>query len=85
MRIAQTRITLYFDRKYKSVILEGQVYIKVRQKPRKIGYKILKNTSLSPIKMGSFKIIKKVDSLAYRLDLFKRLRIHPVISVIYLK
>jgi hypothetical protein len=85
MRMVQIRITLYFDRKHKPIILERQVYIKMMQGPRKIGYKIPESTCLSPIKIKPFKIIEKINSLTYRLDLPEKLKIHSIISVIHLK
>jgi hypothetical protein len=37
------------------------------------------------LKMGPFRIIRRVGNLAYELDLPPNLHIHPVISVVYLE
>lgn len=59
-----------------------QVFLKLHD-----GYSIpgLANRKLSHQRVGPFKIIKKVGSLAYRLDLPPTMRIHPVISVAQLE
>ena len=49
------------------------------------GYTLPHLTTLSPIKMGLFKILKKVHKLAYEIDMPKSLGIHPVISVVHLE
>ena len=40
-----------------------------------------KNKKLKPRKLGPFKIIQKVSPVTYKLDLPKKLRIHPIIHV----
>lgn len=59
-----------------------QVFLKLHD-----GYSIpgLANRKLSQQRVGPFKIIKKVGSLAYKLDLPPTMRIHPVISVAQLE
>ena len=73
-----------YDKKHTALHLkEGSyAYLKLHH-----GYKIpgLTNRKLSQQRAGPFKVLQKVGSLAYRLELPPTMRIHPVISVAQLE
>lgn len=84
IKFAQTRMSSYFDAKHRPVTLEGQAYIKMAKTGR-IGYHLPQASALSTKKVGPFKILSRVGRLAYRLELPKTMKIHPVISVVHLE
>ena len=49
------------------------------------GYRLPGSNTLSLIRQGPFKIIRKVGKLAYKLDLPSHIKIHPVISIAHLE
>ncbi|SLM33892.1 reverse partial [Lasallia pustulata] len=73
-----------YNRKHKKLDLkEGDlVYLRLHH-----GYNLpgMGNRKLSNQQTGPFKIIKKVGSLAYKLELPRTMQIHPVISVAHLE
>lgn len=83
--MAQARMAFYYDKHRRPVELSGKVYIRLTRKVGDTGYTLPCLTSLSPVKMGPFPIIKKVHDLAYHIDVPTSLGIHPVISVVHLE
>jgi hypothetical protein len=77
-------MAIIFDAKHRPPRLEGKVFLKVT-KLGKPGYHVPNQSSLSPKKLGPFRIIRKVSPLAYELELPDSMRNHPVISVIHLE
>ncbi|SLM36777.1 reverse partial [Lasallia pustulata] len=73
-----------FDSKHKKINLEegDLVYLRLHR-----GYNLsgLKNPKLSNQHAGPFKILKKIDKLAYRLEIPRTMQIHPVISIAHLE
>jgi hypothetical protein len=85
LQYAQGRMAFYFDRKHKPVELKKYAYIRLTRKPGHVGYSLEGSSCLSPVKMGPFRIIRRVGNLAYELDLPQDLHIHPVVSVVHLE
>ena len=73
-----------FDSKHKKINLEegDLVYLRLHR-----GYNLpgLKNPKLSNQRAGPFKILKKISTLAYRLEIPRTMQIHPVISIAHLE
>ena len=85
MRMAQTRMKVYFDSKHAPVTLTGSVYLRLATGIKK-GYRLAGASKLSPVKMGPFRIKSRVGDLAYEIELPPDLQdIHPVISVAHLE
>jgi hypothetical protein len=84
LRLAQTRMTIIFDVKHRSSRLERKMFLKMT-KLKKSEYHVLNQSSLSSKKLESFKIIRKMSSLAYELKLSDFMKNHSIISVIHLK
>lgn len=84
MAFASIIMKARYDARHLPLVLkEGdQVFLKLHD-----GYSIpgLANRKLSQQRVGPFKIIKKVGSLAFKLDLPPTMRIHPIISVAQLE
>jgi hypothetical protein len=57
-------MTITFDAKHRPQELEGKIFLWL-SKPGKPGYHVLNQSSLSPKKLGPFKIVRKVSPLAY--------------------
>lgn len=83
--MAQVRMAYYYNKRRKPVELTGKVFIHLVRKVGDTGYTLPCLTTLSPVKMGPFKILKKVHELAYEIDVPESLGIHPVISVVHLE
>jgi hypothetical protein len=49
------------------------------------GYRLPGATSLSVVRQGPFKVLRRIGKLAYELELPPHIKIHPVISVIHLE
>jgi len=78
-------MAIYYDDNHRSSNLKDCVYIKM-MKTRKVDYHLsIESTSLSTKKIESFKIRRKVDDLAYELELPKYMKIHNVIFVVHLE
>jgi DNA polymerase III delta prime subunit len=84
LRLTQTRMTIIFDVKHKSFRFERKMFLKMT-KLKKSEYHVLNQSSLSSKKLRSFKIIRKMSSLAYELKLSDFMKNHSIISVIHLK
>ncbi len=54
-------------------------------KSEKSEYHVLNHFSLSSKKLDSFRIIKRINSLAYEVELSKSMKIHLIISIIHLE
>lgn len=61
-----------------------KAYLKLA-KPLEEGYHLPNATSIDIIRTGPYEIKRRVGKLAYELKLPPEVRIHPVISIIYLK
>ncbi|KAJ5543001.1 hypothetical protein N7461_009004 [Penicillium sp. DV-2018c] len=85
LQYAQGRMAFYFDRKHKPVELKNYAYLRLTRKPGHVGYTLEGSSCLSPVKMGPFRIIRRVGNLAYELDLPQSLNIHPVVSIVHLE
>ena len=64
--------------------LKGRAYLWL-VRGTAVGYKLPGSTSISTIRVGPFTIKRKVNKLAYELDLPKRMKIHPIISIAHLE
>ncbi len=84
LRLTQTRMTMIFDVKHKSFRLERKMFLKVT-KSKKSDYHVLNQSSLFSKKLKSFKIVRKMSSLIYELELSNFMKNHSIISVIHLK
>ncbi len=84
LKLAQARMTMIFDVKHKSFRFEKKIFLKVT-KSEKSEYHVLNQSSLSSKKLKSFKIVRKMSSLVYELELSNFMKNHFIISVIHLK
>ncbi|MCO5576289.1 hypothetical protein L7F22_030098 [Adiantum nelumboides] len=85
IREAQKRHKLYYDKKHRVVEYEigDMVFLKVI--PEKFHLILGKDRRLSPRFAGPFKILKRIGSLAYKLELPSHVKVHPVFHVSLLK
>ncbi|MCO5548854.1 hypothetical protein L7F22_002316 [Adiantum nelumboides] len=85
IRKAQKRHKLYYDKKHRVVEYEigDMVFLKVI--PEKSHLILGKDRRLSPRFAGPFKILKRIGSLAYKLELPSHVKVHPVFHVSLLK
>ncbi|MCO5550091.1 hypothetical protein L7F22_003570 [Adiantum nelumboides] len=85
IREAQKRHKLYYDKKHRVVEYEigDMVFFKVI--PEKSHLILGKDRRLSPRFTGPFKILKRIGSLAYKLELPSHVKVHPVFHVSLLK
>jgi hypothetical protein len=77
-------MTIIFDVKHKSFRLEKKMFLKMT-KLKKSEYHVLNQSFLSSKKLRSFKIIRKMSSLIYELELSDFMKNHSIISIIHLK
>ena len=81
---ANAQVKLYYDRKHELLEMQAgdQVYIRLHH-----GYRLpgVTNHKFSNQRAGPFKILEQKGNLAYKLDLPKAWKIHPVISVAQLE
>ncbi len=84
LRLIQTRITMIFDVKQKSFRFERKIFLKMT-KSKKSDYHVLNQSSLFSKKLKSFKIVRKMNSLIYELELSNFMKNHSIIFVIHLK
>lgn len=84
IKLAQAKMALRFDEKHRPPDLTGSVYLKLA-KPGHPGYHVPQASSLSSKKVGPFRIVQKVSSLAYKLELPETMRIHDVVSIVHLE
>ena len=85
---AQTKMSIYYDKLYKPVDLHpgDRVYITLATGTEP-GYR-LPSTIVSKIsgrRVGPFKILEVIGKLAYKLDIPREWRIHPIISIAHLE
>ena len=85
IKSAQDRAQFYANqgRVPKEFEVEDMVYLKIPKESRGI-YKG-RCSKLSPRFCGPFKILKKINRVAYKLDLSEFIRIHPVFHISKLK
>jgi hypothetical protein len=74
----------WYDRKHTATTLPSQVYLRLA-KGIHGGYRLADSSTLSVIKQGPFKVLRRIGKLAYELELPKHIKIHPVISVAHLE
>ena len=84
LAMAKARMSYYFDRKHTPITMPDKVYLRL-VRGAKGGYRVPSTTSMSPIRAGPFRVIRRVGRLAYELELPEYIKIHPVISVIHLE
>jgi hypothetical protein len=84
LRLIQTRMTMIFDFKHRFFRLERKMFLKMT-KSKKSEYHVLNQSSSSLKKLKSFKIIRRMSSLAYELELSDFMKNHSIISIIHLK
>jgi hypothetical protein len=84
LRLIQTRITMIFDVKHRSFRFEKKMFLKMT-KSKKSEYHVLNQSSLFSKKLKSFKIVRKMNSLIYELELSDFMKNHSIIFVIHLK
>ncbi len=75
---------MIFDVKHKSFRLERKMFLKMT-KSKKSEYHVFNQSSLSFKKLRSFKIIRRMSSFAYELELSDFMKNHSIISIIHLK
>jgi hypothetical protein len=84
LKLIQTRMTMIFDVKHRFFRFERKIFLKMT-KSEKSEYHVLNQSSLFLKKLKSFKIIRKMNSLIYQLELSNFTKNHSIIFVIYLK
>ncbi len=77
-------MTMIFDVKHKSFRFERKIFLKMT-KSKKSEYHVLNQSSLFLKKLKSFKIVRKMNSLIYELELSNFMKNHSIIFVIHLK
>jgi Chromo (CHRromatin Organisation MOdifier) domain len=84
VELANAKMATYFDAAHRPPQLTGKVFIRLVRTGQR-GYQLPKSSKLSTIRMGPYRIKRKVNELAYKLELPAHTRIHPVISCIHLE
>jgi hypothetical protein len=84
LRLIQTRMTMIFDVKQKISRFERKMFLKMT-KSKKSDYHVLNQSSLFSKKLKLFKIVRKMNSLIYKLELSNFMKNHSIIFIIYLK
>lgn len=77
-------MVIRFNINYKLSELAGSAYIQLAGKDAK-GYHLLNSSKILPIMHGPFPIKRKINDLAYKLELLESMHIHPVILVVHLE
>ena len=75
---------MIFDNKYRFSNFFDFVYLKLA-KIERFKYYISYSSFIFVKKVDFFRIFKRVENFAYKLELFKNFKIHNVVFVIYLK
>lgn len=84
LELAQACMAIRFDMNHKPPELAGSAYIQLAGKDIK-GYYLPNSSKISLIMHGLFSIKRKVNNLAYKLELPESMHIHPVILVVHLE
>ncbi|KAL4271478.1 hypothetical protein GQ457_13G013980 [Hibiscus cannabinus] len=83
---AQNRMKTQADRRRRELELEEGSWAFVRLQPyRQLSLRLQRHHKLSPRFFGPYRVIKRIGSVAYQLDLPESTRIHPVFHVSQLK
>lgn len=77
-------MAIRFDINHKLLELAGSAYIQLAGKNIK-GYYLPNSSKISLVMHRPFPIKRKVNNLAYKLELPESMHIHPVISVMHLE
>lgn len=77
-------MVIRFNMNHKPLELAGLAYIQLAGKDIK-GYCLPNSLKISLIMHGPFSIKRKVNNLAYKLELSESIHIHPVILVVHLE
>ena len=84
IKLTQTKMTVFFDKKHKVFEFIDSTYIKLI-KVETSKYHMLQVFSFSTKKIDFFRILKKMNELTYKLKLSNFMKIHDTIFVIHLK
>ena len=82
IKLTQAKITLIFDNKHKLSKFINFVYLKLTKIDR-FNYYVSNFLFIFVKKIELFRIIKRINVFAYKLELFKNFRIYNIISIIY--
>lgn len=89
MSFAGLKMALYFDPKHErpNFVVGESAYVNINRRMGQPGYRVtgVNSRNLGPQRVGPYRIVRQVGSLAYELELPPTLRIHPVISVSHLE
>lgn len=86
IRLAQSKMKLYADRKCKERSFEVGEWVYLRLQPyRHSSVALRRNLKLSPRFFSPFQITQRVGEVAYKLNLLETSKIHPVFHVSNLK
>ncbi|MCO5596889.1 hypothetical protein L7F22_050959 [Adiantum nelumboides] len=78
---AQDRYKKYADEKRRQVVFKESDYVFLRVLEHSESLKTGPTPKLSPRFCGPLKILRRVRSMAYKLELFANSRVHPVFHV----
>jgi hypothetical protein len=85
----QAKMSLYYDTKHKPISFKPsqKVYINLQKDVGKPGYRLPNNKTpkLGQQRVGPFSIIRRVEQLAYELNIPEKWKIHSTISVAHLE
>jgi len=85
IKFAQIKIIIFYNAKHRKLDLYDNIYIKII-KIKKIKYYLFaRSSNLSTKKIESFKIIRKIKNLTYKLKLLSHIKIYNIIFVKYLE
>jgi hypothetical protein len=84
IKLAQARMTKYYDAKHTRIKDTDQVWLKLA-KGTDVGYRLPHMSALDVRKVGPFPIKRRIGKVAFELELPDYLKIHPVISCVHLE